>query len=110
MSVNIKVAYENIPTGSMANSTTTISYPLSYSPNFVNFNDFKTQRSVPKYATLEPYRCLLDGSFYNVPDNPKGYGYISSIQSDVLGKFSDDIIVTRTYSETYSSPRNKHRV
>ena len=110
MSVNIKVAYENIPTGSMANSTTTGTYPMDYSTSFVNFNDFKTQRAVPKYATLEVNRCLLDGSFINVPDNPIGYGYISSIQSNANGVFSDDIVITRTYANTYASPRFKHRV
>ena len=105
MSVEIKIAYENIPTGSMGNSTTTGTYPMNYSTNFVNFNDFKTQRAVPKYATLEVNRNLLDGTFYNVPNNPSGYGYISSIQSDANGVFSDDIVITRTYSQTYASPR-----
>lgn len=106
MSVEIKVAYENIPTGSLENSTTTGTYPYNYSTNFVNFNDFKTQRAVPKYATLELNRCLLDGSFINVPNNPKGYGYLSSIQSDENGQFSNDIVITRTYSQSYASPRN----
>ena len=110
MSVEIKVAYENIPTGSMANSTTTGTYPMNYSTKFVNFNDFKTQRLVPKYATLEKNRCLLDGSFINVPNNPSGYGYISSIQSDASGVFANNIVITRTYSQTYASPRYKYRV
>lgn len=105
MSVEIKVAYENVPTGSTENSTTTVTYPMNYSTNFVNFNDFKSQRAVPKYATLEQDRCLLDGTFINVPSNPSGFGYISSIQSDANGVFSDDIIITRTYSQTYASPR-----
>lgn len=110
MSVEIKVAYENIPTGSMENSTTTGTYPMNYSTNFVDFNDFKTQRPVPKYATLEKDRCLLDGTFINVPNNPQGYGYISSIQSDADGVFSNNIVITRTYTETYASPRLEYRV
>ncbi len=52
--VEITATYENIPTGSMQNSTTTGTHALDYSTNFVNFNDFKTYRTVPKYATLEP--------------------------------------------------------
>ena len=37
MSVEIVATYENIPTGSMANSTTTANDYLNYSTNFVNF-------------------------------------------------------------------------
>ena len=54
MSVEITATYENIPTGSMQNSTTTGTHAQNYSTNFVNFNDFKTFRNEPKYATLEP--------------------------------------------------------
>ena len=50
---NIEVTYENIPTGSMADSTTAITDARNYSTNFVNLNDFKTYRDVPKYATFE---------------------------------------------------------
>lgn len=103
--VEIKATYENVPTGSTANSTTTGTYPYNYSTNFVNFNDFKSQRAVPKYATLELNRNLLDGTFINVPSNPSGYGYLSSIQSDEDGVFEDDIVITRTYTNTYASPR-----
>lgn len=110
MSVNITATYENIPTGSMQNSVTTGNYALNYSANFVNFNDFKTYRSVPKYATLEKNRCLLDGTFINLPSNPTGYGYISTLMSNATGTFSNNIVITRTYSNTYASPRIKHRI
>ena len=105
MSVNITATYENIPTGSMQNSTTTGTYALNYSSNFVNFNDFKTYRSVPKYATLEQNRNLLDGTFINLPSNPQGYGYISTIMSDDNGDFANDIVITRTYNYNYTAPR-----
>lgn len=58
MSVNITATYENIPTGSMQNSTTTGTHALNYSTHFVDFNDFKTYRNVPKYATLEERKKL----------------------------------------------------
>ena len=107
MSVEIKATYENIPTGSMQNSTTTGTYPMNYSSNFVNFNDFKRARAVPKYATLEENRGVLDGTFINIASNPSGYGYISSIQANENGGFTNDIVITRTYTNTYSAPRYK---
>jgi len=105
MSVNITATYENIPTGSMQNSTTTGTDALNYSTNFVDFNDFKTYRAVPKYATLETNRNLLDGTFLNVPSNPTGYGYISTMITDENGDFADDIVITRTYTQNYTAPR-----
>lgn len=105
MSVNITATYENIPTGSMQNSTTTGTYAKNYSTNFVNFNDFKSYRSVSKYATLEENRNYLDGTFINLPANPSGYGYISTLISDAFGNFSSNIVITRTYTNNYSAPR-----
>lgn len=110
MSVEIKATYENIPTGSMENSTTTGTHARNYSTNFVNFADFKTYRSVPKYATLEQGRNKLDGTFINLPVNPKGYGYLSTIITDENGDFAEPIVITRTYTLNYTSPRTKHRV
>lgn len=108
MSVNITATYENIPAGSMQNSTTTGTYAKNYSTNFVNFNDFKTYRTVPKYATLEEGRNLLDGTFINLPNDPVGYGYLSTLISDENGDFSNDIVITRTYTNNYTSPRTKY--
>lgn len=110
MSVNITATYENIPTGSMANSTTDATQKLSYSTNFVKMADFKTYRSVPKYATLEQGRNLLDSSFINVPDNPSGYGYCSSVITNSSGNFTSNIVITRTYTQNYTSPRTNDRV
>lgn len=110
MSVEIKATYENIPTGSMQNSTTTGTYPLNYSTHFVDFDDFKTYRNVPKYATLEEGRNLLDGTFINLPSDPVGYGYISTIMTDANCDFADNIVITRTYANNYTAPRFKHRI
>lgn len=104
MSVEIMATYENIPTGSMQNSNTTGTYAKNYSSSFVDFNDFKTYRNVPKYATLEENRNLLDGTFINLPSNPVGYGYLSTLISDANGNFSNDIVITRTYNYNYSAP------
>ena len=103
--VNITATYENIPTGSMQNSNTTGTYPLNYSTHFVDFDDFKTFRNVPKYATLEQGRNLLDGTFINLPSDPVGYGYISTIMSRASKTFADDIVITRTYNYNYTAPR-----
>ena len=110
MSVNITATYENIPTGSMENSTTTGTYAQAYSTGFVDFNDFKTYRTVTKYATLEQDRNLLDGTFVNVPDNPTGYGYCSTILTDTNGNFAHNITITRTYTNNYTAPRTSDRV
>lgn len=105
MSVQLVATYENIPTGSMQNSTTTANDKQAYSSRFVDMNDFKTQRSVPKYATLEQGRNKLDGTFINMPNNPQGYGYMSTLMTDNSGNFSSNIVITRTYSINYTSPR-----
>lgn len=91
----------------MAGSTTTVTYPWS----FVNFNDFKTSQNVPKYATLEPHRNWLDGTFINPSSTASGItqtnmGYLSTIMTDSEGNFEDDIVITRTYDNNYSTPRN----
>ena len=103
--VEISAIYENIPTGSMQNSTTTATNYITYSANFVNFADFKTYRSVPKYATLEQGRNKLDGTFVNLPSNPKGYGYLSTLITDSNGDFAENIVITRTYTINYTAPR-----
>ena len=110
MSVEIVATYENIPTFSMEKSTTTANNYQTYSTDFVNFNDFKQYLNVPKYATLEQGRNLLDSSFINLPDNPKGYGYISSIMTDSNGDFASNIVITRTYEVNITSPRSNNPI
>lgn len=106
MSVNLVATYENIPTGSLQMSTTYIAYAIDYSENFVDFDNFHGYMNVPKYATLEEGRNKLDGTFINLPDDPVGYGYLSTLISDENGDFSDDITVVRTYTMNITSPRN----
>ena len=96
----LKVVYENIPTGSMQGNTT----DANYKQTFLNMNDFRSDRVVSKYATLEKNFWVLDGSFLNFPNNPVGLGYISSIISDSNGIFDDPVIITRTYNSNYTAP------
>lgn len=101
MSVDIQIEYTNVPTGAMQNSTTEATYKKS----FVNMADFKTQRSVPKYATLEQGRNKLDGTFLNTDTTPTGFGYISTIMSRADLSFANTITITRTYAYNYTAPR-----
>ena len=101
MAVDLKIEYTNVPTGAMENSTTDATYKKS----FVNMADFKTQRQVPKYATLEQGRNLLDGTFLNTATTPTGLGYISTIMSRADLSFANDITITRTYAYNYTAPR-----
>ena len=98
--MDLKVVYENIAPGSMEGSTTEADYKQS----FVNMNDFKTNRVVSKYATLENNFWILDGTFKNFPNNPQGLGYISTIISDENGNFIEPIVITRNYDANYTAP------
>lgn len=106
MATDIKIEYTNVPTGAMENSTTTATNPKS----FINFADFKTQRQVPKFATLEQGRNMLDGTFLNTDTTPKGLGYISTIMSGANLNFASAITITRTYSTNITAPRSYDRV
>lgn len=98
--MNLKVVYENIPPGSMEGSIT----EANYKQPFVNMNDFKTNRVVSKYATLENNFWVLDGTFKNFPDSPQELGYISTIMSDENGEFLEPIVITRSYDANYTAP------
>ena len=96
----LKVVYKNIPNGSMEGSITNSNYTQS----FVDMNDFKIDRVVPKFATLEKNFWKLDGTFVDFPNKPIGLGYISTILSDENGNFLDAIVITRTYDANYTAP------
>ena len=55
-------------------------------------------------------RNWLDGTFQNLPANPVGYGYLSTIMTDENGDFAEDIVITRTYTINYTSPRFNNTV
>ena len=101
-----KIIYENKPYGATQNSINT--------PNdmqeFVNMEDIKQQLIIPKNATLENDLWQLDGSYISFPDNPIGLGYMSESMSDEEGIFSEDIVLTRIYDNTYTSPRNNDNI
>lgn len=102
----VRVVYENIPQGIMTDCETDITDPKS----FVDFNDFQVIRQVNQYATLEHNFWKLNGEFENFPDTPTGLGYISSVISDENGEFTNDIVITRTYGQNYTTPRNNNRI
>lgn len=93
--------------GMLEGSITNATYPWY----FVNFNNFKFKSSVPKYATLETGRNLLDSSFINPASNQNGItatnlGYISTVMSNASGNLSKTITITRTYNNNYTTPRS----
>ena len=47
---------------------------------------------------------------YNPQGNPQGYGYLSTLISDNKGNFSNNIVITRTYTVNYSAPRAFNRI
>ncbi|MBQ8298668.1 MAG: hypothetical protein IJX99_02190 [Clostridia bacterium] len=96
----LKIVYENIPTGSMQGSSTDINYKQP----FLNMADFKIERKVHKYATLEHNFWILNGTFPNFPDVPTNLGYMSTIMSDENGNFENEIVITRDYDANYTAP------
>lgn len=101
--MNNKIVYRNIPYGAKENCITTAT---SKQP-FVDMEDLKRDFEVPNYATLEKNRWALNGNFLVFPDTPQNIKYISELMSDENGYFNEDIILTRTYSNNYTSPRFK---
>ena len=97
-----KIVYINKPTGARENSINTVNDMQS----FVNMEEIKEDVPRPKNATFENDQWLLDGTFEAFPDNPVGLGYISEIISNENGYFEKDIVLTRTYDNSYTSPRD----
>ena len=66
-------------------------------------DDIKTLSK--KYATLEPGRWLLNGTFFCFPDEPEeeAMGYWSNSMSDATGFFSVAPTVTITFGSNHSS-------
>ena len=101
--MNNKIIYRNIPYGAKEECITT----ASSKQTFVDMEDLKRDFEVPNYATLEKNRWTLNGSFLLFPDNPQNMKYISELMSNENGEFKENIILTRTYANTYTSPRYK---
>ena len=95
-----KIVYENKPYGATQNSINSV----NDMQEFVNMEEIKQQLLIPKNATLENDLWQLDGSYISFPDNPIGIGYISKSMSNEEGIFDDEIILTRIYDNTYTSP------
>lgn len=97
-----KIIYENKPYGATQNSLNTTNDMKS----FVNMDEIKQGLNISKYATLENDYWKLDGTFSLFPDEPKNIGYMSESLSNENGVFDKEITITRTYDNTYTSPRN----
>lgn len=101
-----KIVYENIPYGAKENSTTI----TTDKQEFVDMEDLKEKLPTQRNATLEKNRWKLDGSFLVFPNTPKDLGYISKSMSNSNGVYENNIVLTRTYDTSYTSPRNKHYI
>ena len=97
-----KIIYENKPYGATQNSLNTTN---DMKP-FVNMDEIKQELNISKYATLENDYWKLDGTLSLVPDEPKNIGSMSESLSNENGVFDKEITITRTYDNTYTSPRN----
>ena len=93
----IRAEYVAIVEGMSEGSNTVITQPKP----FVDLEDMKTNREVPKYATLEGNYWWLDGTYENFPNNPENIGYMSAIQSDSNGDIN--VTLTREYDDQYAS-------
>ena len=59
----------------------------------------------PKYGTLEPRQCLMDGSFALFPNAPKGnfWGLWSRQQSDADGRFATPPVLDIRFADPHTS-------
>lgn len=101
-----KIVYRNIPYGANEEAVNTVS---SKQP-FVDLSELKRDIVVPKKATLEYNKWALSSDYKVFPDNPTGLKYMSKIMSDENCNFPQLITLTRTYTNTYTSPRNTNGI
>lgn len=71
--------------------------------SFGNLALFKEEVSAPKYATLEQNFFILDGSAEEMPDNPDGLAYFSSVQSGADGSFAEPPVFQIDFTENHTS-------
>lgn len=72
--------------------------------NLSELTDGKEPKTQSAYATLEPYRFVLDGSQKHIPDNTEDYanlGYVSSSLSDENCEWSTSPSITLTFGKDY---------
>lgn len=70
---------------------------------FADISGIKENTAVQKYATLEHNFFVLDGSREEFPDNPSGFAYFSSGQSDENGLFQSEQSVTVRFTKNHTS-------
>lgn len=71
--------------------------------SFADISGIKENTAVQKYATLEHNFFVLDGSREEFPDNPIGFVYFSSGQSDENGVFQSEQSVTVRFTQNHTS-------
>ncbi len=99
-----KIIYRNIPDGANEEAVTT----ANNKQDFVDMEDLKRDITVPNNATLEKNRWKLSSNFKVFPDNPSGLKYMSKEMSNENCVWDNQIVLTRTYQGTYTTPRNKN--
>lgn len=98
----IKVKYIDKSPTTKADCTVSCDDKQSY-VNLDELNQDNTE--IEEYATFELNRTLLNGEFYDFPDNPPtGQVYISESMTDENGNFTTPIVITRTFSQQHTSP------
>lgn len=63
----------------------------------------KRNAAFPDYATLEKDYFLLDGTMPELPDEPQGIPFWSSVMSDENGGFHEPPLLTVLFSENHTS-------
>ncbi len=96
----ISIRYRDVPIGALENQTITFNNKQPW----VNENDLKNEIiQVDKYGTLEQDFYLLDGTYKDFPNEPTNMEYMSEEMSDANGNFAQPIVMTRTFTNRYSS-------
>lgn len=98
----VKITYEDLSTTAKSNS----SLSCTNKQDFVDLEQLRQNKLLfPKYATLEQDFTLLDGTFYDFPDNPSGknFGLWSSSISNSKGNFTSKPTLTINFSAYQTS-------
>lgn len=97
---DLEVAFEFMPPGSVEDSSVNINNPAEVS--LANELNTGTYNMGGKWATLEPNRFLLDGSYELIDkSNRKKLGYWSENLCDANGNFGADVFFIYTMDKAY---------
>lgn len=99
----IRVVYENKPVGIDG----AVSTSGSEQQEFVDYEELNNENiNIAHYGTLEGNNWRLEDSVKILPDNLEAIdlGYVSTQLSDANGEFEEEIVLTRIYDGTFTSP------